>query len=68
MIGYKLSRPCCDGTWIFCGTTPKEVGRAVENEIRAHEGLSAEECEKLVIEAAEFTQLDIDEMPEFEGW
>ena len=67
LIGYKLTRPDCPG-WMFLGVKPKDVGEALGRELEGNEGLSAEECGEVVIEAFEITQDEIDNMPEFQGW
>ncbi len=67
MVAYKLSRPDCGG-WMFAGTTPEEVAECVKNELDMHEGLPADECGEIAIEAYETTQEEIDALPEFEGW
>ncbi len=67
MTGYKLYRADCSG-WLFCGTTPKEVGDAVKNEIEGDGGLPCDECDQILIRPFEITQEEIDNMPEFEGW
>ena len=67
LVGYKVKRTGCPG-WIFAGTTPKEVADTIKNEIDSHEGLAADECGLLAIEAYETTQAEIDALPDFEGW
>lgn len=67
LIGYKLTRPDCGG-WMFLGTDPAEVGKAVRDELEMNEGLPADECGQVVIEAFEITQEEIDNMPDFPGW
>jgi hypothetical protein len=67
LIGYKLSRAMCSG-WLFCGTTPEDVARAVQNEIEANNGLSADEIDDMTIEVVEMTQQEINSLGEFQGW
>lgn len=68
VVGYKLTRPESGNTWMFAGTTPEEVAKTVACEIENNEGLSPDECGRIVIEAYETTQAEIDNMPEFPGW
>jgi len=53
---------------MFLGTDPDEVGKALGHELESNEGLPADECGQVVIEAFEITQDEIDAMPEFQGW
>ena len=69
MIGYRIFRPETGGNqYIFAGTTAADVAEAIQMEIESHEGLSLDECDKIVVEACSITQEEIDSMPEFEGW
>ena len=68
MIGHKLKREDCGGTWVFCGTTPQEVAVALKNELDSEDGLSVDERSTIILEPFEITQDEIENMPEFEGW
>jgi len=67
VVGYKITRPDCGG-WMFAGTTAAEVAETLKNELDMNEGLSADECGQIVVEAYETTLEDIESLPEFEGW
>ena len=67
MVAYKLTRPDCGG-WMHAGVTPAEVACCIENELKAHEGMTADECGTIVIEPYETIQDEIDALPEFQGW
>ena len=67
MIGYWLTREGHGGR-VFLGTESKDISDYIKGEIDSDEGLSAEECEVLIVTPVEITQKEIDEMPEFEGW
>ena len=66
-VAYKVRRPDCSG-WIYAGRMPGEVAEVIKNELDSHDGLSAEECGELHIEAYETTQEEVDALPEFPGW
>jgi len=68
IVAYKLSRPDAGGGWMHAGINPLEIGVTISNEIAANEGLPADECDKIVLEAHETTQAEIDSLPEFGGW
>lgn len=67
MKAYKLSRENCCG-WIHAGTTPEDVAEVLKNELDGEEGLPDDECDRIIIEAYETTQEEIDNLPEFQGW
>ena len=67
IVGYKLTRGTCP-KWCFAGTSPHDVAAVLKDELDSHEGLSAEECDQIVIEAYETTQDEIDALCDFEGW
>ncbi len=66
MTGYKLTRHD-SGTWMFCGTTPEEVANCLRAELES-DMEPGNEAAKLTLEPFEFTQDEIDNMPEFPGW
>ena len=67
IIGYIMTRQWYPGQ-LFCGTKPEEVAEAIRNELEANEGLAVDEIDGLSIAAKEYTQAEIDSMPEFPGW
>lgn len=67
ILGYVLTRGD-DATWMYAGTTPDSVANTVVAEIESNEGLGCDEIDEMHIEAREFTQKEIDEMPDFPGW
>lgn len=67
VIGYVMTRSCCSG-WMFLGTEPTEVAGAIAEELRGFQEMGLQDIDDITIEAREFTQSDIDNMPEFQGW
>lgn len=70
IVGFVMTIPELGGTWMYLGSTPKEVAHSIEAELEGycHPQLSADEIDKMVIEARKFTPDEIENMPEFPGW
>lgn len=67
ILGYVMTMGD-DGTWMYCGRTPEEVGNTVCGEFQGHDGLKIDEIEEYHIEPRMFSQKELDEMPDFPGW
>lgn len=67
LVAYRIKRDDCDG-WLFAGQTPTEVADTLRDQLHTHEGLPADECDTITVEAYETTQAEIDALPEFSGW
>lgn len=70
MIGYRLQRQHQGNRWLFLGTTPDEIARAIKSELEMDmsSDLPADELEELRIVPVEISQEELDTMPDFEGW
>ena len=70
VIGYVIKRKGYGDTWLFAGTTAKDVARTLEEEVDLDivEGFDLSERETFIIEPREFSQEELDNMPDFEGW
>ena len=64
---YVLTRPDCPG-WMFAGVNRHELANTLVAELDPDDELSAQEFGGIYIETREFTQDEIDNMPEFPGW
>ena len=56
MIGYVLKRQEYGDTWVFLGTSPKEVSEGLRNELEGENGLYFDERDTFIIEPIEITQ------------
>ena len=67
ITAYKLRRGD-SGSWIFAGVTAEELVNTLKAEMEGELELPFVERTTYIIEPYETTQLEIDYMPEFEGW
>lgn len=53
------------GGWLFLGTSPEQIGQSLIDELEYQED---EDIKNYRIVKKQFTQKEIDDMPEFHGW